>query len=375
MNGRFGAEELDLLEEVITSGDISPYFGNIRGGKFVQELEREFADYVGTEYALALCNGTAALHTAYLAAGFGPGDRVIVPPHTFIATATMVIAVGARPVFSDVLPTTYCLDPNKVEGRLRRGDPIAGIVPVDLLGHPSDMESLHDAAKRKRAVLIEDAAQALGSQYKGKHVGSQFADIAIWSGQATKTWTMGEGGMITTNDRSIFEKSLSISRHGSHYNNAPFISYNFRATELQAAVGLAQLRKFPRTLRQQKAHAKYLIQNLPNCIEAPRVADRANPNWFIIGCTSKSGLNRDSFIAGMEKAGISRGIPGRVISKGYVSPLYDKPVLRDYRSACPTAESLCKIWLWFDIHRWRDSVEFKSDVNRIKELAEHRSDG
>lgn len=370
---RMGVEEEYLVLEALRSPEgLSPYFKNPRGGKMVQQLEEEFAKYLGVEYAVAVSNGTSALHTAYAAGKIKPGEKVAVPAHSFIATASMVLAVGGRPVFVDVDPNTYCMDVKHLEKVIDKYN-VRVVVPVDLLGYPCDMEEIWELGMRKKLLIVEDACQALGSERRGKKVGSWFNSCAVWSGQWTKSWTMGEGGMITTNDAGLAERCRSLRSHGSQYLNAPYVTYNFRATEMQAAVGLAQLRRFPKILAAQKENAMAVMTRLPRQIQHPYTAGDVEPNWYIIGCKVDRGFDRDSFLKFCEEKKLSQGLPGRVISKGYTQTLYQKPLLKPYAPQgrvdrrCPVAESLCHRWLWFDNHRFRQAADVESDMKVIND--------
>lgn len=364
---RFGEEEKKLVLDVLESEDLSPYFRNPDGGKYVQELEKEFADYVGVDYAVAVSNGTSALHTAYLACGLGPGDRILVPAHSFIATVTMVLAVGATPVFGDVSLENYCLD-------MDAPWPVANAVaPVDLLGYPLDMKRIYETVKPEWPV-IEDAAQAFGTHKpNGKHAGSEFNDCATWSFQQTKNFGIGEGGMVTTNDREIARKCKSIRSHGSGYLDDPKLTFNFRMTELAAAVGVAQLRKYSKTLWSIRENGMYVVNHLPAGLRPPPYwpADgKAAFDWnmYIIGCLAEPGFNRAGFVRQLQGVGISKGVPGSVVSLGYSQPLWTKPVFGEGRAIVPptpNAQELSNRWVWLDIHRFKTLEETKEAVGTI----------
>ena len=379
VTNRFGSEEERLVLKALRSQELSPYFRDPDGGPMVQQLEHDFAEYVGTDYAVAVSNGTTALLTAYCALGLRPWQKVVVPAHTFIATASMVLAAQAWPVFADVDNWSYCMLPVHFEQIIKhyRTD-VRAVAPVDLLGYPCDIEEIYDYARRKRIFVVEDAAQALGSERrKGRKVGSEFNDCATWSGQFTKSWSTGEGGMITTNDRSFVRRCKAIRSHGSYYSDADYLTYNFRMTELEAAVGIAQLRKLPRILAQQRRNAKCVLDRMPKSIVKPHVAGGGVlPNWYIIGCkVDPLKFDKKAFLGLMRARGVSIGRPGRVVSEGYTKPLYEKPIFswckpqagQDWKR-CPTAERLSKSWVWFDIHRFRPLTDVKKDMKIINEV-------
>lgn len=212
-------------------------------GAYIEKFERAFAEYCGTKHAISCSNGTIALHLALLALGVGPGDEVIVPTLTFVATANAVVYCGAKPVFVDAEPSTWNLDPSLIESCITPRT--KGIVPVHLYGHPVDMDPIRRIAERHGLFVVEDAAEALGAAYKGKTVGS-IGDSATFSLFGNKTITTGEGGMITTNDGELARKIRQLKGQGQDPGRRywfPVIGYNYRMTNVQAAIGLAQMER------------------------------------------------------------------------------------------------------------------------------------
>ncbi|MFF2484530.1 DegT/DnrJ/EryC1/StrS family aminotransferase [Paenibacillus sp. NPDC058071] len=210
-------------------------------GKYITAFEEAFAAYCGTRYAISCSNGTTALHLALLAHGVGPGDEVIVPTLTFIATANAVVYCGAKPVFADCEPDTWNLSPAHVESLITPRT--KGIVPVHLYGHPADMETINEIARKHALFVIEDAAEALGAEYRGKKTGS-LAHCATFSLFGNKIITTGEGGMITTDDEELAQTLRTLRGQGIDPIKKywfPVIGYNYRMTNMQAAVGCAQL--------------------------------------------------------------------------------------------------------------------------------------
>jgi len=210
-------------------------------GKYIKDFETAFADYIGIKHAASVCNGTVAIHLALVALGIGPGDEVIVPTLTYIASVNAIAYTGATPVFVDSLSDTWQIDPEdvkrKITGRTK------AIMAVHLYGHPCDMDALVTIARNHRIFLIEDCAEAIGSKYKGKHVGV-FGDISTFSFFGNKTITTGEGGMVVTNDetlhdRSVHYKGQGLAKHREYWHDV--IGYNYRMTNICAALGLAQL--------------------------------------------------------------------------------------------------------------------------------------
>jgi UDP-4-amino-4,6-dideoxy-N-acetyl-beta-L-altrosamine transaminase len=222
-------------------------------GPKVAEFERTVADYVGSKYAVAVSNGTAALHIACLAAGIGPGDEVITSPITFAASANCVLYCGGKPVFADIKSDTYNINPEDIERKIT--PKTKAIIPVHYTGQPCEMDVIHDIAKRHGLVVIEDGAQVISGEYKGRKIGS-LSDMTTFSFHPVKPVTTGEGGMVTTNDKDLYEKLKLFHTHGItreeeflHKNEGPWyyeqleLGYNYRITDIQCALGISQMRK------------------------------------------------------------------------------------------------------------------------------------
>ncbi|MBA7518904.1 GDP-perosamine synthase [subsurface metagenome] len=224
----------------------------ISGGPYVEKFEKEFTRYNGTKYGITTSNGTTALQLALLALGIGPGDEVIVPGFTFVAPANMVIAVGAKPVYAEIDPLTWCIDPVSVERSI--SDRTKAIIPVHIYGNVCDMDVLKTIAGKHNLAIIEDTAEAAFSKYKEKYAGT-FADIGCFSFQATKTITMGEGGFVLTGNKKLYEKMCLFRDHGMQKDKRYWhdvIGYNFRLTNLQAALGCAQLENLDKIISERQ---------------------------------------------------------------------------------------------------------------------------
>lgn len=242
----------------IDEDDIAAVAAALRGewitqGPTVEAFERKVAEYCGAQYAVAMSSGTAALHAACLAAGIGPGDEAITTPITFAATANAVLYCGGRPVFADIRPDTLTIDPKDIERRITPRT--RAILPVDFAGLPSDMDSIREIAERHGLVVIEDAAHSLGARYKGRRVGS-LADMTVFSFHPVKHITTGEGGMVLTDNKVLYDRLRRIRHHGivrapsqegaqwkAWYYEIPEIGYNFRLTDFQCALGISQMKK------------------------------------------------------------------------------------------------------------------------------------
>lgn len=231
----------------------------ISGGEYVDKFESDFADAIGTKFALTVSNGTSALHLALVALGIGPGDEVIVPGFTFVAPANMVLQTGAQPVYVDIDPQTWCIDINEVEKKITAKT--KAIIPVHVYGNVCDVQGLTEIVREHGLFLIEDVAEAMFSKFKGKSAGS-FGDAGCFSFQATKTITMGEGGAILTNKKRLADRMRILRSHGMREEKRYWhdvIGYNYRLTNIQAALGYAQLEKRELLIREKKRiHQRYL---------------------------------------------------------------------------------------------------------------------
>lgn len=250
----YGRQYIDQADiEAVAEALRSPA---LTGGPRVEQLERRLCEVTQAKYAVAVSNGTAALHLAAMAAGFAGGDEVIVSSITFAASANCVLYVGAKPVFADINPETYNIDPDSVRALITPRT--KGIVAVDFTGQAVELEELRAICREHNLVLIEDAAHAIGTKYKGQPVGS-IADMTCFSFHPVKTVTGGEGGAVTTNDEGIYRRLLRLRSHGitrnreemvhptdaAWYNEQVELGYNYRITDIQAALIVSQLDKLP----------------------------------------------------------------------------------------------------------------------------------
>jgi perosamine synthetase len=239
-------KEVEYILKAVKSGWVSSL------GEFINKFEEEFARYVGTKYALTTSNGTTALHLALVSLGIKEGDEVIVPDLTFIATANAVAYTGAKPVFADIDPETWCIDPEDIKKKIT--SKTKAIIPVHLYGHPADMDPILEIAKEYGLYVIEDCAEAHGAEYKGKKVGS-LGICGAFSFYGNKIITTGEGGMITTNDEALYERAKFLRDHAMSKEKRYWhteVGYNYRMTNIQAALGLAQLERIDEIIRKKR---------------------------------------------------------------------------------------------------------------------------
>lgn len=252
LNGR----EKELLAECIETGWISS------DGPFVTQFEKQFASYIGTDFGIALCNGTAALETAFFAAGITHNDEIIMPSFTIISCALAALRLGAVPVLVDCEPQTWNMDVSQIESRIT--SKTKAILAVHIYGHPVDMDPLLSIAKKHNLIVIEDAAEVHGAEYKGRKCGG-LGHISAWSFYANKIVTTGEGGMVLTSDPQMAERAAS-------YRNLCFrpekrfyhieLGYNFRMTNLQAAIGIAQIERIEEFVAIKRKLGKYYQKQL-----------------------------------------------------------------------------------------------------------------
>lgn len=289
-----GEKELAYVSDCIVSNWVSST------GKYVRQFESLFADYCGRDYALATSNGTVALHLALLALGIGSGDEVIVPSLTFIATANVVTYTGAKPVFVDSQSQTWNIDPELIKQSIT--PKTKAIIVVHLYGHPADMDPILKIARSHNLAVIEDAAQAHGAEYKGKKVGS-FGDISAFSFFGNKVITTGEGGMLVTDNFKLQERIKLLRDHGMSTSRRYWhtvLGYNYRLTNIQAAIGVAQMEKID-SIVQAKINIANLYQERLSKIKGvslpPKAAWAKNIYWlYSILIEEEFGLTRDELI-------------------------------------------------------------------------------
>jgi perosamine synthetase len=326
----FGEKELSYVTECILSGWISS------AGKFVTRFEDVFAEYCGTRYAVSVCNGTCALHLALLALDLEPGDEVIVPSLSFIATANAVRYTGARPVFVDSEPRTWNIDPARIEAVITPRT--RAIMPVHLYGHPADMDTILEIASRHKLAVIEDAAEAHGALYKGKKVGG-IGELGCFSFYGNKIITTGEGGMIVTNRKDLADKMRILRDHGMSPERRywhPVLGYNYRLTNIQAAIGVAQMEKIDFLLAQKRAIAAAYassiaqIAGLSAPVEEPWARGVYWLNSFLVD-EAKFGMSRDTLMSQLK---------AKAIETRPVFPCIHKQPIYENGESLPVAEHL-----------------------------------
>lgn len=255
-NPVFNGNEKKYLNECIDTGWVSA------NGRFVNEFEEKFAEFCGCKYALSCSNGTVSLHLILLAMGIGPGDEVIMPTLTYIATANTVRYCGATPIFVDSEENTFNIDPTKIEEKITSRT--KAIMPVHLYGLPVDIDAILEISKKHNIPIIEDAAEAHGAEFKGQRVGS-FGVAASFSFFGNKVITSGEGGMVVTDDEELYQRMKLLKGQAVSPNKKYWhidIGYNYRMTNMQAAVGLGQLENINWHIKERERIAKLYVKYL-----------------------------------------------------------------------------------------------------------------
>jgi perosamine synthetase len=311
-------EDIRLVQEVLESKVLSI-------GPFTEAFEREFAAYIGTRHAVAVANGTAALHLCVRAAGISDGDEVITTPFSFVASSNCMLYERAVPVFVDIDETTMNIDPALARAAVT--DRTRGVLPVHVFGHPCEMDDLVSLCEQRQLTLIEDACEAIGAEYRGRKCGS-FGKSAAFAFYANKQMTMGEGGVITTDDPDLADLLRSLRNQGRRevgtWLSHDLLGYNYRVDELSAALGLSQLRRID-TLLASRAAAAARYAELMSHIDDVRLLGpppaTIKMSWFVFVVRLGSGIERDRVIEALNQ----RQVPSRT----YFSPIHLQPFYRE----------------------------------------------
>ena len=350
-------EEIENVVEVMKSGMIAQ-------GPKVEEFEQKFSDWVGAEYGIAVNSGTAALHVALLSCGIGKCDEVITTPFTFIASGNSILYTQAKPVFADIDLKTYTIDPKSIEKSITENT--KAILPVQLYGQSSNMDEINELAEKYGLMVIEDAAQAHGATCNGEKVGS-LGDMSCFSFYPTKNMTTSEGGIITTDDEDLAENAKIFRAHGAslrYHHDA--IGFNFRMTDISAAIGLAQLNKIDNFNEKRIENANYLNEGLKNVdgVITPYCAYASKHVYHQYTIRVEKG-NRDDWVDIINGCGVGTGIH-------YPIPLYNQPVYKklDIEGKCPNAEIAANNVISLPVH---PSLT-KEDLDLVIEAVKTASD-
>lgn len=337
-----GEEEKNAVEKVLDKGKLSRFLGcwheDFYGGDEVRNLEKEWAEKFGVKHAISVNSATSALYCAVGAAGIGPGDEVIVSPYTMTASASAALVYNAIPVFADIEKDYYCLDADSIEEKIT--ERTKAIIVVDIMGQLYDVERINAIAKKHNLIVIEDAAQAPGAMYKDKYAGT-LGDIGIYSLNYHKHIHCGEGGIIVTDNDELAERLRLIRNHAEavvedkgYTNLVNMIGFNYRMTEVEAAIAREQLKKLDELLEARLKNVEYLSKKLAEipCLEMPKIRDKTKHVFYMFALQFNneiSGISREKFIEAV-KAELTpfemRETEGVKIGGGYVKPLYLEPL-------------------------------------------------
>jgi len=349
-------EEVEEVIKVLRSGFIAQ-------GPQVADFEEKFASYVGTKHAVAVSSGTTALHLSLLVAGVTNGDEVITTPFSFAATGNCALYVGARPVFVDIDPKTYNLNPEKIEDSITKRT--KAILPVHLFGQPAEMDRINEIAQKHDLLVIEDAAQAHGAMYNKKTAGS-LGDMACFSFYPTKNMTTSEGGMITTDNSKMADLARILRAHGEkeRYEHV-VLGYNFRMTDIAAAIGRVQLKRLPELNQKRIENAQYLSEHIKNMngILAPYVSPRVLHVFHQYTIRIADG-RRDQIMEKLNQNGIGTGIH-------YPKPIYAQKLYQDlgYKNHCFEAERASSEVLSLPVHPLLTVEELEKIVKNLADAS------
>lgn len=342
--------EIEAVSNVLRSGMIAE-------GARVAEFEEKFAEYIGVKHAVAVNSGTAALHASLLAHGIGTGDEVITTSFSFIATANSILFTGAKPVFADIEYDTFNIDTDRIIDKIT--SKTKALMPVHLYGHPVEMKAIMDIAEDHNLIVIEDACQAHGATYGGKKVGS--FGTGSFSFYPTKNMTTSEGGMITTDDKTVAERARMIRSHGSKQRYLhEMVGYNLRMTDISAAIGLVQLGKLDNFTSMRKENARILSDGLGDTdgITVPIVRSGCSHVFHQYTIRAEK---RDELAAMLNQSGIGTGTY-------YPIPIHKQPVYKDqgYDDNLPECDKAAREALSLPVHPGVSKDELKMIIESIK---------
>jgi perosamine synthetase len=331
-------------------------------GDFIGEFERRFAEYTGIRHAATVSNGTVALHVAMVALGIGPGDEVIVPTLTYISSVNAITYTGGTPVFVDSLAPTWQMDPADVARKLTPRT--KAILAVHLYGHPCDMQPLRQIASERSLFLVEDCAEAIGTRYRGTHVGN-FGDIATYSFYGNKTITTGEGGMVTTNDetlhaRIVHFKGQGLAAHRQYWHDV--VGYNYRMTNICAALGLAQLEQVEGFLERKRQIAELYRRGLEGTdIVVHAESDGTTHSYWMCSILVNDPMDRDPLREHLANEGIE--------TRPVFYPVHTMPMYATRFQRHPVAEDIG--WRGINLPSWpglsdRDITDICGCIRRYR---------
>ena len=375
-------------KQYIDNDDIESVVNLLKGdflttGPNVSEFENLIANYVGTKYAVAVCNGTAALHMACNAAGIKEDDEVIVSSITFAASSNCVLYCGGKPVFVDVDPNTYNIDVKKIEEKITKKT--KAIIAVDFTGQSVDIDEIVKLAKRHNLIVIEDGAHSLGSEYKNEKVGSK-ADMTMFSFHPVKPITTAEGGIIVTNNEELYKKMLLFRSHGITRdsqvvlnNEGPWyyeqvsLGYNYRITDLQCALGISQLKKLDYFIKRRREIVKKYNDSFKSIkeLKIPFEAEYSNSGWHIYVIAlelNKLKVGRKEIFEALQRENIGVNVHYLPV---YLHPYYKK--LGYKKGECPVAEKIYKEIITLPLFPSMNDKDVDDVIVAVKKVLEYYS--
>lgn len=381
-NRKTGRKMIPYGRQTIEEDDIQAVVDVLRSdylttGPKISEFEKMVADYVGAKYAVAISNGKSALHAACFAAGIQAGDEVITTPLTFAASANCVLYCGGTPVFADVDPKTYNIDPEDIRRKIT--DKTKAIIAVHLAGQPCDMDEIHKIAKEHNLLVVEDGAHALGSVYKGKKVGT-LSDMTTFSFHPVKPITTGEGGMIVTDNEEFYQKMMLFRSHGitrdenlMTRNDGPWfyqqldLGYNYRITDIQCALGCSQMKKLDRFLSRRKEIVARYNEAFADCenIVTPYQLPETESGWHLYIVQVKNCDRRKVFEALREQ--------GIAVNVHYI-PVYMHPYYQEHgykEIHCRKAEEVYSHIISLPLYPTLTEEQQEFVIQGIKQCVEH----
>lgn len=348
-----GKEEIEAVEKVLQSGMIAM-------GSKVKDFEKKFSEYTGVRNSVTVFNGTVALWLALKAHGIEDGNEVITTPFTFIATANSILFCRAKPVFADIDERTYNIDPEKVNEKITART--KAVIGVHLYGQPFDLKSILEICEDNNLILIEDAAQAHGAEFEGRKVGS--FGTGCFSFYPTKNMTTAEGGIVTTDDDKIAERIRLLRNHGEEgkYNHV-MLGYNLRMTDMQAVIGIEQLKKLDKMNERRRKNAEFFDRNIKvKGLVKPFIDERVKHVYhqYVLRVEDEFGMTRDEFAEYLASKGVGTAVH-------YPIPVYLQPFYRKLgfeRGLCPIAEEMAQKVISIPVHPklTREELEYIVDV-------------
>lgn len=350
-------DSIKAVQDVLKSGQLAQ-------GPKVDEFEKAFANYIGTKYAVAVNSGTAALHTALFASGIGHGDEVITTSFSFIATANCCLFCGATPVFADIDENTFNISPSSIEKKIT--SKTKAIIIVHLYGQSCDMDEILKICRKHNLILIEDACQAHGAEYAGRKVGS--FGVGCFSFYPTKNMITGEGGMLTTDDEEIAKKVRMFRAHGQNQKYVhDVLGYNFRMTDIAAALGLCQLKSLDIANGKRVKNAAYLSEHIGQIkgLLPPYIAPGRNHVYhqFTVRVTKDFKLSREELQQTLSEKNIGSAIH-------YPIPIHKQPLYKKlgYNDCLPVTEAIAREALSLPVHPYLLDEDLRTIVKALKDV-------